>query len=138
MSAYGTRYSTAPQTLNLTVGGTTPVPLPTNGPAKGVTYTPANSITVTDAGIYEINYSTTLTAALAATVTFAVRFNGTDIPSATISRALSVGTGSLFSGSTVVDLAAGTVIDMVISALLAVGITLGSGLNAILSVKKLD
>ena len=32
----------------------------------------------------------------------------------------------------------GNVIDMALSALLAVGITLGSGVNATLSVKKLD
>ncbi len=103
-----------------------------------MTYTPANSITVTNAGTYEINYNTTLSAAVATTITFAVRVNGTDVPSATISRLLSVGASSLFNGSTVVNLAAGSVIDMALSALLAVGITLGSGLNALLSVKKLD
>ena len=97
-----------------------------------------SSITVATAGTYEINYNTTLTAALATTVTFAVRVNGTDVPSATISRALSVGTSSLFNGSTVVTLTAGSVVDMALSALLAVGITLGSGLNALLSIKKLD
>ncbi len=127
-----------PQTLNLVVGGTTQIPLPSNAPSEGVTYTPANSITVTNAGTYEINYNTTLAAAVATTITFAVRLNGTNIPSATISRALSVGTSSLFNGSTVVALTAGSVIDMAISALLAVGITLGSGLNALLSIKKLD
>ena len=103
-----------------------------------MTYTPANSITVTGPGTYEINYSTTLTAAVATTITLAVRINGTNIPSATISRLLSVGTSSLFNGSTVVTLAAGDVIDMALSALLAVGITLGSGVNATLTVKKLD
>lgn len=103
-----------------------------------MTYTPTNSITVTTAGTYEINYNTTLSAAVATTITFAVRVNGTDVPSATISRLLSVGTSSLFNGSTIVNLAAGSVIDMALSALLAVGITLGSGLNALLSVKKLN
>ncbi len=138
MAAYGGLYSTTPQTLNLIVGSASQIPLPTNGPSEGVTYTPANSITVTNAGTYEINYSTTLTAAVATTVTFAVRVNGTDVPSATISRVLAVGTSSLFNGSTVVTLTAGSVIDMALSALLAVGITLGSGVNAILTVKKLD
>ena len=44
----------------------------------------------------------------------------------------------MFNGSTVVALTAGSVVDMALSALLAVGITLGSGLNALLSIKKLD
>ena len=138
LAAYGGLYSTTPQTLNLVIGGTTQIPLPASAPSAGVTYTPTNSITVTTAGTYEINYNTTLSAAVATTITFAVRVNGTDVPSATISRLLSVGTSSLFNGSTIVNLAAGSVIDMALSALLAVGITLGSGLNALLSVKKLN
>ena len=67
-----------------------------------------------------------------------IRNNGTNIASTVISRVLSVGVGSIYSGSTIVTLAAGDVIDMAVSALLAVGVTLGSGVNATLSVKKLN
>lgn len=131
-------YNTAPQTLNLTLGGTTQLPMPSTMPSDAVTYTPANSITITVPGVYEINYETTMSAALGTTVTTAVRQNGTNIPSATVSRLLSVGVNSLFSGNTIVTLAAGDVIDMAISALIAVGVTLGSGTSALLTVKKLD
>ena len=112
--------------------------MPSAMPSDGVTYIPANSITVTDAGNYEINYSTTLSVAVGTTVTIAVRSNGTDIPGATVSRVLSVGVGSLVNGSTIVSLPAGAVINMVISALIAVGVTLGSGVNASLTVKKIN
>lgn len=138
LNAYGGLYSTAPQTLNLTVGGATQIPLSTAGPVKEATYVPANSIVVANPGTYEINYSTTLTAAVATTITLAVRVNGVNVPSATISRVLAVGTSSLFSGSTIITLTAGSAVDMALSALLAVGITLGSGVNATLTVKKLD
>ena len=131
-------YSTAPQTLNLTLGGTTQIPLATAGPVKNATYVPANTIVVANAGTYEINYSTTLTAAVATTITFAVRVNGTNVPSATITRALAVGTSSLFSGSTIITLNATSTVDLALSALLAVGVTLGSGVNATLTVKLLD
>jgi hypothetical protein len=107
-------------------------------PANSVTYTPANSITITVPGVYEINYETTMSAALGTTVTTAVRQNGTNIPGATTSRLLSVGVNSLFSGSTIVTLAAGDVIDMAVSALIAVGVTLGGGTSAVLTVKKLN
>jgi hypothetical protein len=127
-----------PQTLNLTIGGTTQIPMATTMPASNVTYTPANSITVATAGNYEINYASSLSVAVGTTVTLSVRQNGTAIPSASISRVLSVGVGSLFNGSTIVALAAGDVIDMALSALLAVGVTLGSGVNATLTVKKLN
>ena len=120
------------------MGGTTQIPLATAGPVKNATYVPANSIAVANAGTYEINYATTLTAAIATTITFAVRVNGSNVPSATVSRALAVGTSSLFNGSTIITLNAGSVVDLALSALLAVGITLGSGVNATLTVKQLD
>ena len=138
LNAYGGLYSTTPQTLNLTIGGTTQLPIASTMPLKNVTYTPANSITVANAGVYEINYYTNVSAALGTTVTLAVRRNGTAIPQATLSRVLSVGVGSLYNGSFIIALSAGDVIDMAISALLAVGVTLGGGVNTTLTVKQIS
>jgi len=138
LNAYGGKYNTTPQTLNLVIGSATQVPLPTSMPNLNTTYASANSITVTQAGTYEINFFSNASAAVATTVTQSVRINGTNIPSTVISRALSVGVSSIYSGSVIVTLAAGDVIDMALAALLAVGITLGSGVNASLSVKKLN
>ena len=107
-------------------------------PNLNTTYTPANSITVTQSGTYEINYYSNMTAAVATTITMAIRNNGTNIPATVISRALSINVGSIYSGSVIVTLPAGAVIDMAMSALLAVGVTLGTGVNATLSVKKLN
>ena len=106
-------------------------------PSKNVTYSPANSITVPTAGVYEVNYYTNVSAALGTTVTMSVRRNGTAIPQATISRVLSVGLSSLYNGSFIIALSAGDVIDMALSALLAVGITLGSGVNTTLTLKQI-
>ena len=138
LNAYGGLYSTTPQTLNLTIGGTTQLPIATAMPSKNTTYTPANSITVANTGVYEINYYTNVSAALGTTVTLTVRRNGTAIPQATLSRVLAVGVSSLYNGSFVVSLTAGDVIDMAISALLAVGVTLGGGVNTTLTVKQID
>ena len=138
LNAYGGLYNTTPQTLNLTIGGTTQLPLPSAMPLKNVTNTPANSLTVGTAGVYEINYFTNVSAALGTTVTMAVRRNGTAIPQASISRVLSVGVSSLYSGSIIIALNAGDVIDMALSALLAVGITLGGGVNTTLTVKQIS
>jgi len=137
LNAYGGKYSNTTQTINLGIGTQTQVPLPTAMPNLNVTYTPTNSITVAQAGTYEINYFSNLSAALATTLTMAIRVNGTNIPSTVISRTLSVGTSSIYNGSVIVTLTAGSVIDMALSALLAVGVTLGSGVNATLTVKKL-
>lgn len=138
LAAYGGKYSDTPQTINIVLGGASQVGLPNAMPNLNVTYTPTNSITVAQAGSYEITYYLNATAAVATAVTMAVRNNGTNIPSATVSRLLSVGVESIYSGSTVVTLAAGDVIDMALSALLAVGITLGTGTNASLVITKLS
>jgi len=138
LNAYGGLYNATPQTLNLTLGGTTQLPLPATMPLKNVSYSPANSITASVAGVYEINYYTNVSAALGTTVTMSVRRNGTAIPQATISRVLSVGVGSLYNGSFIIALNAGDVIDMALSALLAVGITLGDGVNTTLTLKQIS
>ncbi len=127
-----------PQTLNLTIGGSTQIPMATTMPALDVTYTPANSITVTNAGTYSIDYNTIASVAAGAGLTLAVRRNGTNIPSATKTRTLAAGVESPFAGSIIINLTAGDVIDMAFSALVALGVTLGSGVNASLTVKKLD
>jgi len=114
------------------------LPLPTGMPLKNTAYTPANSITANVAGVYEINYYTNVSAALGTTVTLAVRRNGAAIPQATVTRVLAVGVGSLYNGSFIISLNAGDVIDMALSALLAVGVTLGGGVNTTLTIKQID
>ena len=138
LNAYAGKYSNTPQTINLTIGTPTQIALPTAEPNLNATYTPTNSITVAQDGTYEINYFSNVSVAVGTTVTQAVRVNGTNIPSTVISRVLSVGVGSIYSGSTIVTLVAGDVVDMALSALLAVGVTLGTGVNATLTVKKLN
>ena len=138
LNAYGGLYNATPQTLNLTLGGTTQLPIAATMQLKNVSYAPANSITVSATGVYEINYYTNVSAALGTTVTLAVRRNGTAIPQATLSRVLAVGVGSLYNGSFIITLNAGDVIDMALSALLAVGVTLGGGVNTTLTVKQLS
>ena len=138
LNAYGGLYNATPQTLNLTLGDTTQLPIAATMPLKNVSYAPANSITVSATGVYEINYYTNVSAALGTTVTLAVRRNGTAIPQATLSRVLAVGVDSLYNGSFIITLNAGDVIDMALSALLAVGITLGGGVNTTLTVKQLS
>ena len=138
LSAYGGKYNDTPQTLNLVIGSASQIPLTNSMPNLNTMYTPVNSITVAQAGTYEINYFSNVSAAIGTTVTQAVRVNGTNIPSTEISRVLAVGVGSTYTGSTIVTLAAGDVIDMAVSALLAVGLTLGNGVNATLSIKKIN
>ncbi len=138
LEAYGGKYNDTAQTITLGLGTQSVIPLPTELPNLNTEYTTANSITVLEDGNYEINYTSIVSAAAATTLTFAVRVNGDDIPSTVISRLLSVGVGNLYSGSTIVSLNAGDVIDLAVSSTISLGVTLGTGVNASLTVKKLN
>lgn len=107
-------------------------------PGTGVTNTPANSVTVPEAGTYEISYSASLMSVNAGDVTLSVRDNGTDIASTPITKTMTAGENSLFSGNTVVTLAANDVLDMAVTSTVAGDVTLGDGVNAMLTVKRLD
>lgn len=138
LNAYGGRFSNTGQTISISVGTQTQISLPATMPVLNENYNTPNSITIFQTGNYEISYFLSATAAVATTLTLAVRQNGVNIPSLEISRLLAVGTSSIYSGSAIVTLPAGSIIDMALSALLAVGVTLGSSVNASLIVKRID
>ncbi len=104
-------------------------------PNNNVQYTPANSITINEAGDYEINYSTNVTSTNSATISLAVRENGTEIDSTTQTNTFSDGENNIYSGSVIRTLQAGDVIDMTLTSTEA---ATGSANNATLSVKLLD
>jgi len=124
--------------MSLSVASQTQIPLANTMPNLNTTYTTPNTITVSQAGTYEINYYLNLSMSVASTLTIAVRQNGTNIPATQMSRSLSANANSIYSGSVIVTLTAGTNIDLAMSALVALNVTLSSGVNATLSVKKLN
>lgn len=64
LAAYGGRFSNTSQTITLGLGTQTQIPLPTTMPNLNTTYTTANSITVNQGGVYEINYYSNISAPL--------------------------------------------------------------------------
>lgn len=138
LNSYGGKYNNTGGNISIGVGTQTQVPLGQTMPNLNTLYATTNSITLTQAGVYEINYFANVSAALSTTITMSVRANGVNIPSTVLSRALAIGTSSIYNGSVIVTLSANSVVDMAISALLSVGVTLGSGTSASLTVKKIN
>lgn len=137
LRAFGGRFSDETNVINIEVGRDNIIPLSSTMSNLNTTYTD-NSITINQNGIYEINYFMNVSVEVATLLTLAVRRNGVEIPSTIIRRLVEVDTGTVYSGSTIVELSQGDVIDMSLSALIALGITLGDGVNATLTVKKLN
>lgn len=124
--------------MTLTANTPDQVALATTMPETGMTYTPANSVTLTEAGTYELSYNAALTSVNAGDVTLSVRQNGTDIASTPITKTMTAGESALFSGDTVVTLNANDVLDLAVTSTVAGDVTLGNGVNAMLTVKRLN
>ncbi len=119
----------------MTAGNPTLIELPSTMPVNNVGYATINSVTVNEAGDYEINFSANVTSTNSATISLNVRDNGTIIDSASITNIFSDGENRIYSGSVIRTLAAGDVIDMVITPIEA---ATGSVNNAALSLKLLN
>jgi hypothetical protein len=120
--------------VDATVVGGTDVPFSNNGPLTGVAHTPGTTtITVSSAGIYEINYGISITAGIGSQIAIAV--NGTPNSSTPISAL--VATGSLF-GVAILTLAAGDVITLRNNSAIGLTLTLAPGVGSQLTIKKLD
>jgi len=138
VAAFGGRFGNTATALALAPATTTQIPMTGTMPSVLTSYALANSIIVDEAGVYEITYELVGSTADILELTVAVRANGIPIPSATQISALDVGIDTVFVGSTIVALAAGTVLDLSVLSQLAATLTLGSGMNASLIVKRLD
>ena len=67
-----------------------------------------------------------------------MRQNGTDIPSTPITRTTTPAGVDVFSGDAIVTLAANDVLDLAVTSIAAETVTMGNGVNAMLTVKRLD
>lgn len=135
LSAYGGLYNTAVQPLTFTAINTY-VPLTLNMimPIKNLTVS-GNTLVLNEAGDYEINYNVLVSASASVDMAVTVRNNGTVIPSTRGSQTLTYSAEAglthdgLFSGSAIVTLAEGDVLDIAISVIN----TLPTGLDAVVN-----
>lgn len=98
----------------------------------------ANVLTISTAGVYEIIYEiTNLTVSLGLALTAGVRLAGTFMPAASVTATLSLGVSTTFVGSTIASLSVGNTLDLALSALVAVTVSLPAGFNAMLSAKRI-
>ena len=138
IEAYGGLFDTSVESLTLTPGTSTLIPLASIMPSSNVTIG-TNTLTIEEAGVYEINYMLSGTAALGNTgdITFSVQNNGVAIPSAEITQRVTTNDSVQMTGSTIVTLAEGDVLSLALESELTATFNLNANTNATLSVKKL-
>ena len=149
LAAYGGRYNSSTQLLFFTQADEyIPISLNTAMPALNVSYPAANSITVSEAGDYEITYNLLLNANQSITAAAGVRRNGTMLQQTRGSQTLSAddSAGTTYDGrlaaSTIVSLVANDVLDLAIAIVRTLPANLDAivngNANALLTVKKIS
>ncbi len=139
IEAFGGAYDTSVGVITLSPN--TPVTIPLDSPMPLLNVTVAdNAVTVESAGIYEINYMLSGTAALGNTgdLTLSVRNNGAAIPSTEITQRVTTNDSVEMTGSVIVELDAGDSLTLALETELTATFNLNTTTNATLSVKKLS
>lgn len=115
LNAYGGRYSTFVEVLNLGTSSPVQVPLLDISVLRNVDYSTLSSITIQEPGVYEINYVLNASTSSATTLTVAVRANGNDISGTKNAKNVPSQTNTTFCGTIFFTLKKGEVIDLAIS-----------------------
>ncbi len=140
LSAYGGKYNNTTMDITSTdIGNWTQINLPNLMPNVNANETEESYIKLEQDGIYEINFFANISVNKDCDVTLIVRKNEKNIPSMVITQNVSTQKDTIFQGSALEVLKADDKIDMAISANHEnVTINFGKGMNASLSVKKID
>lgn len=140
LSAYGGKYNNMQANLNTMGAGTwVVVPLTEEMANINVVNSTPNSIVLEQDGVYEINYALNISTDKNTTLTLMVRDNSVMLPASVITKQILANNTVSYNGSIIEELSASDKLDMEISATEDnVLVSLGSGITATLSIKKLD
>lgn len=140
LSAYGGKYNNSASTLQTTgLGNWVQIPLENNMPSINVIETQNNILTLEQDGVYEINYFLNVDSNITTDLTLIVRKNQTNIPATVMTKRVSPSFNTSYNGSILANLNADDIIDMEISSNGEnVAIHLSTGMNAYLTLKKID
>jgi|GEM_PF-4996212 len=96
-----------------------------------------DTIVIEESGAYEVNYSVYVNSCKNAVLTTAVCVDGKLVPSATIMMYVPKEIPEVMTGSTIIDLKKGDCVQLVMRSNFPLTVTLGGGVDAILTVKEL-
>ena len=139
LEAYAGKYSEGASPIVLTASTPQTVTLASDMAGANVNTGTANSLTIQQAGDYEINYGLwDATSSDEGTITLEVQKNGAELPGTSIVSAVDTGGVINDYSSTIATLADSDVITLVITSSTGTTVTPGTGTTAILSVKKIS
>ncbi len=137
-STFGRKYNTTVNTISLETNIPQNIPLDSNGPISNVTQGTQNMLTVTQDGVYQVDYYFNGSSSANADLTVEVKQNNVAIGSTTIKKTVQANTDTDFIGSTINSFSAGDNIGLAIQSSTEATISPGAGTNAYLNIIRIS
>lgn len=138
LSTFGRKYDNANDSLSLEASIAQNVPLGSTGPTNNITTSTQNSLTITQNGVYLVEYFFSGSSSVNTELTLEVKQNSVPIGSTTIEKNVTANTEADFVGSTINSFSLGDEIGLSLQSTQAATITPSSGTNAYLNITRLS
>lgn len=133
-STYGRKYNTTTTTLSLEANISQNIPLGSTGPTNNITTNTQNALTITETGVYQVDYYFSGSSSAAGLLTVEVKQNNTPIGSTTINKNVTQNENNIFVGNTINNFTVGDTILLDIKSSVEATITPDTGTNAYLNI----
>ena len=138
IETYGRKYNTSTDNISLETNIAQNIPLGNNGPTNNITTATQNTLTITENGVYLVEYCFSGSSSTNATLTVEVKQNANAIGSTSIVKTVTANNNTDFNSSTINSFAVGDEIGLSIKSSTAATITPANGTNAYLNIVRIS
>ena len=138
IETYGRKYNTSTDNISLETNIAQNIPLGNNGPTNKITTATQNTLTITENGVYLVEYGFSGSSSTNATLTVEVNQNANAIGGTSIVKTVTANNNTDFNSSTINSFAVGDEIGLSINSSTAATITPANGTNAYLNIVRIS
>ena len=138
IETYGRKYNTSTDNISLETNIAQNIPLGNNGPTNNITTATLNTLTITENGVYLVEYGFSGSSSTNATLTVEVNQNANAISGTSIVKTVTANNNTDFNSSTINSFAVGDEIGLSIKSSTAATITPANGTNAYLNIVRIS
>ena len=138
IETYGRKYNTSTDNISLETNVSQNIPLGNNGPTNNITTATQNTLTITENGVYLVEYGFSGSSSTNATLTVEVKQNANAIGSTSIVKTVTANNNTDFNSSTINSFAVGDEIGLSINSSTTATITPANGTNAYLNIVRIS
>lgn len=138
IETYGRKYNTSTDNISLETNIAQNIPLGNNGPTNNITTVTQNTLTITENGVYLVEYGFSGSSSTNATLTVEVNQNANAISGTSIVKTVTANNNTDFNSSTINSFTVGDEIGLSIKSSTTATITPANGTNAYLNIVRIS